>query len=437
MQRYHMTAYIVSARARVLGKTNRSTIMMLPVVAFMLCVMAHVAKSESSSAMPDDQAFFTYAQEQKLSLATLNQEWTAFQAAQKGRLTTNDLIILFEAKRDSVKSISTAYSIADTLVSRDGRSSDRPSRLIQNVRSGDKLYIEERSHTDDSHNIGISRRSYDGSTYRSYFSAEECGHITSQGARWQLFDADDAISQAMLVNTEHDTSTKDWHPYDIVAFLRLPTTVILQKPVIYDGRPAIAVVSQGYRVYLDPERDYSVIGLESRSLQYDANGTFIGVVQDYVRHNRDLQSVGNGIWLPRRITQSWSYPDGSKQQRNTIVQELSINKEIDNSFFVQIFPVGKRILDERLGVEIQERAFSDIGKMIDESLAAVPSHTPPATSQSSFHKEPNSAPLSATLQKASAQVFQWPLIGAVAFVCGISIAILIVWGRRRRKAKCE
>jgi hypothetical protein len=113
---------------------------------------------------------------------------------------------------------------------------------------------------------------------------------------------------------------------------------------VFDGRKVVILIRPGHsRIYLDPERNYAVLGGE-------ATGSLT-----FKYRNSDFVEVCEGVWMPRQTEKT--FRDGSRHiLRRTKVNVLKVNNGYQAADFRIQFEPGIRVLDLDLNMQITPSA---------------------------------------------------------------------------------
>ena len=265
---------------------------------------------------------------------------------QRPVIALTEIISITRAKQDSISDVISRYTVSKAGL-------DRVSnREVSVVNSYTFAYDRGKLHFDqtlsDNNNIARQTFSYDGERRsrvdfprgREMTPFAAIGNLDADG--W-FFQREFPLLQAMVFNTNKLNDSQK--SLDLYVMLNTPGTHVYQKRTVIDGVSCILVANMARRVYLDPERDFSVIRYEGYRVEFGTDDNITGASLITRRVFEDLKDYGNGLWLPSKIKNSF-YENGQKIWAETItVEKLAINEGIDESLFTGNFPEKTLVFD--------------------------------------------------------------------------------------------
>jgi hypothetical protein len=207
-------------------------------------------------------------------------------------------------------------------------------------------------------------------------SHEIAGTVQQYHGPANFIDLDGPLAMGMLINSKL-TGEELFAAYDLVEFLRRSPKLSVKSEEV-DGVECLTLATMtpaktpNTIVYLDPARDFAVLGVETFIYTRGEEG---GKTELYYRWMcEDLVNFGNGIWLPTKIVQEY-YRTGPRRasespraRRVTTVERLAVNKGVEDKLFTDVFPLGIRVWDAVHRLNYRLEPITSIEQEIDRVL---------------------------------------------------------------------
>lgn len=288
--------------------------------------------------------------------------WEIIQAAQKDALISlDDLREMIEATRNTIVSIRAETRLTVTV--RDATAA--PVTTVESHEfafTGGKLYLKI-APGDGAPSV---TRSFDGQVVRSLYGSPVDdktmgGSIDVLDARSALYRPD---SNPVFLGMLADTPTIMNRPsisFDVVELLRLPQMTVAQGRFDFEGTQCVLVTNLTNDVLFDPDRGFAVL----RYRAYQDGDLKQRLVLE--RDIHELFDVGNGLWLPRKITEIQYDRITWKPQReySIEIENVEVNGDIPDNVFDTIFPVGTIVSDGVRKLTYRTGEVGSIEKLID------------------------------------------------------------------------
>jgi hypothetical protein len=283
----------------------------------------------------------------------LTECWKVLSEQQSPIISKQDLIELIETKRAAIHDLHYKYRFRHDRL--EGAAAPIPVFQEENTfaSSGSKLYIHS-SRIQGANSAATAVCSYDANFVRyvdlSRRSAN--GSIRALSGRADFFRVFDGLARSMLLKCTIDLQQSGAHAYDLVELLKAKETILLQSLEEADGRMCLVATEGVFRVYLDPQCDFSVVRLDGYtfvSQPVQNGGAIIGYKRISERTLHDCINYDNGLWLPSKTIVTFFKNDKAISRETTDVSEVRVNKGVDESLFADVIPVGTTVFDSIRG----------------------------------------------------------------------------------------
>lgn len=270
--------------------------------------------------------------------------WKLFLGLLHPPIQKSELIELLTANRGAIHDLRVVYTFTAEGVRDNGQPADSKQRREFAI-EGAKILSRVNTPDDPAKHLEEDKvYSYDGRVVRTAQSRAD----GLRGASVDPFQSRslfcDSDSNPLLLSMFADAEA--WFEYpvdlcDLVRLLKMETIGVLEERHDVDGRPCIIVGDPGIRAFLDPERNFCLARFEFNTLQTD--GPF---KLDEMRKMSDVQDLGNGFWLPRKIVVD-QYGAGGKPRlhREVHVLEWHVNEGLPEGYFSNVIPQGYLVAD--------------------------------------------------------------------------------------------
>ena len=301
--------------------------------------------------------------EHKLTFDEIAETYKRYMKTQKPLIDKNTLRDLISSKIDS---LSTFVSEHDSeLIIDDTRHFIRYKYVVD----GRKVFSEIQK-GDDFENLKLSeRRSFDGHVWRELVNRDSlgAGSISKTDLTNMIYTPFDLLRLCMLRKTPENIPVSK--SSDLINLLEDQASVVQEQLEKINGIDCLLVTNGLTKVYLDPERGFSVIKVTGTDYQRDeTKRIYLGKHKQYSRTFHELVDYGNGIWLPKYIEEiDTKY---NNHNRYTI-RELKVNEPVEESIFEKIFEDGNHIVDETTGLTYVLGSPKSIERTIDEKLMSI------------------------------------------------------------------
>jgi hypothetical protein len=282
-------------------------------------------------------------------------------------ISKNDLILLYKAKIESIRSVKFIFQDTFDII-------EKNTRDVKNVifvMERDRLYIDY-SVNYQSLNIIPDRvvRSYDGEVLRSVEFPITQGDLPNASivhlqSYSDFFPSIGPLSVSMLLDP--NISSKAQMPLcDMGDFLENQMGEVFESQEITDSHQLILVSNLMFRFYLDPEKDFSVVKYECLSLEQSSNmGMSLKKRTDAILSN--FFDCGNGIWIPGK-TEIKNYVDNEVVDvRYIFVSYAKVNEVIEDSFFSKIIPDDAFVVDKVRNLTYMQSDNPSINSLLKET----------------------------------------------------------------------
>jgi hypothetical protein len=375
-------------------------------------------------------------------------------------IATNDLADIIEAKRESLFDGKIRFDVLYDKPASDGSPTQARRRQEEFAFLGDKLM---RKWGEDSVRSGPyeSAECYDGKYFKTYtiqkvLGANNSGLVTPHQGRAPFFAPESPLMLSMLMDCKLNFGM-DMPAYDLVVFLRTGGYILEEQETINGTTCVVGCyeVPPLFRVYLDPARDFSVVKFDEFATRFDPDKNGGSTVVNNVRCSwlcEDFTDLGNGVWLPRKIEQSW-YVDVEKEKngatpgdavvRKITIQttEAAINQGVEESVFARFFPDGIVVRDEVANITYTMGGPTTIEDVMNDAVknaVAVVSESKGLQKGTGAHG--GTGEQAAPVRPQSSRGVRLPLSSAavnwiVAGVVGGAITVLFVLQRRKGRRR--
>jgi hypothetical protein len=225
---------------------------------------------------------------------------------------------------------------------------------------------------------------YDGDHFRSLTYSHggmPMGTVGGLPSKTPFFTRYNALASAALIDTRERLGSVVgfWDAYGLV---QRPTTVVFETIDERDGSKRICISDNVNTLYLDIEKDFSVV--EAASFRNGMrDGKLFIELHDHLEN--DLKQFGNGLWLPVESRFS-RYEQGEKVEESTLVfADLTVNETIPETAFNDIFPKDAHVRDENVqfdksvqqDAQLAEELFAQSADEVSEpDVQATPDEQP-------------------------------------------------------------
>jgi hypothetical protein len=259
-------------------------------------------------------------------------------ASQQPIISKTDIASIIRAKQQSIKNFECNFFVTSSEIS-DKEAADVDS--YEFLFSGNKLLLDHKPAVVNSENPQ-TRVSYDGEKIISLYSfGDEQYHAgispVEDGTLQNFLQLELPILLAMLFDT--DKCGYKTTKYNLWNMLEQPSGVmVLGKTEVVHNRKCIVITSNfSSRVYLDIERDYSVVCVE-RFVLNRVDEKIERILSERVSLF-DLRDMGNGIWLPEKTLLEYFDKQGDIINKQYVfMTHVAINKTIEDKEFVDFIP---------------------------------------------------------------------------------------------------
>lgn len=290
--------------------------------------------SRNTGSPPTDRQFAKRAVESHASSNELPPCWRALVKAHQAIVSKQDLIELIQAKRASIHDLRCKYTFRQEKLDEHGALAVvfRAENLF--FRSGAKLRMHSTYWRGPSSEPTISEYCYNGSFVQSVDWSLNTPNASVHKLRGysDYYRTYDVLANAMLLDCDTDLGVVGLRPYDLLELLNAEGVIILQELEEVDGRRCLVVTDSVFRVYLDVERDFTVLRLDGERLAFDKFGRAIGYRLEHTRRFEAITDHGNGLWLPHTMETTFLEDEKVVNRKRTDVLELALNEGADDVF---------------------------------------------------------------------------------------------------------
>lgn len=220
---------------------------------------------------------------------------------------------------------------------------------------------------------GSSVRSYDGSVERVFdsISTGKSAVIHPLISVAYYFDRTHPLQVAKLVDSQRDLGKSVGGLENFQNRYAYP----LERTVDFLGTQCIPLFEQDTVYYLDPGLNYAYCGMEAGRYVFNAEEGKIVESDTYGIHSlTDMTDCGNGIWLPRRATET-RYVRGAVESVLAIdITFVEVNKPLDATVFEQIVPSGVEVFDGTRGVAYVQGRSKSVADTVEHAIIRRPSN---------------------------------------------------------------
>jgi hypothetical protein len=364
--------------------------------------------------------------------ARASDDWDAaarrWQSQLPRSVSAEDLSALFLAKRAAISAIRLQYVVDDPSV-QPGADADKPF-TVEFASAGGKL-LRRVWDSRSPEGVPTEQSVFNGRAVQSLTSATNNGqtnwflNISAFRSRSAFISPDNPLAVSMLSDSRADLGQL-WLPYDIGAMLASPGVLVYD--VVHDGQKMTVVaygVPPGFKAYLDPKRDFSVVRLEEYVTAYDGEtprGSQLASATDFA----DFVDYGNGLWLPRSTVTTFIGNNGKATHANRIsLVNATVNDPSIAACFELPIPDGAHVIDSVKDI------IYDIPRWRPSNVSDVPSTAPLAMIKGGHElHRPGDQEAAAINGSASVRTLLLPIVACAAAVIGCWL-ILKQRGRRR------
>jgi hypothetical protein len=181
---------------------------------------------------------------------------------------------------------------------------------------------------------------------------------------------------AMLFNPARCNASWQFN-FDLESFLDAEKTHVFEQDIQLNEKKCILVLDLSTKIYLDPEKDFSVIRFEKyahNAIPVPSPQSFSG--QDvritgrtliYRSDLMDLKNCENGIWIPLKIENTIFNKQNVIEQSIVTVKDVQINKGIPKTFFTEIIPENSFVFDAPNNLTYKQSDHASINSLIKET----------------------------------------------------------------------
>jgi hypothetical protein len=324
--------------------------------------------------LPNDEDYFqvcSFSDTCFLSPSERLKIWKKIISLQKSTISRADLLSIFRAKRNSLNDVKITYS-EKTLNCRNIAQQIEHQYAYTFAFAPDRLFLD-RNGDDFEHVI----TSYDGKVVRTVTEHNSdlpnADVMNTSSLRLRIvhplinmpffaarfYHLNMPLFPAMLFNPARCDASWQFN-FDLESFLEAEKTHVLDRDIQLNGKKCIVVLDLSTKIYLDPEKDFSVIRFEkyahnavptqlqstpiplSSLLGQDVRITGRKLI--YRSDLTDLKNYGNGIWIPSKIENTIFNTTFNEQnvveQSVVTIEDVRVNEGIPQTFFTEIVLVG-------------------------------------------------------------------------------------------------
>jgi hypothetical protein len=332
--------------------------------------------------IPNDEDYFqicSFSETSFLSSTERLKVWREIVSLQNSDVSLLELQSIFKSKQNSLRDARVTY----TEHVYDSRKSDQPtiesSRTYTFAFMSNMLYLErkgKRMNGDYDHAIF----SYDGKSMKTVIEPNSDlpnANIMKKTPLTFFFQIDMPLFSAMLFDPSLCNSS--WHfNFNIISFLGAEKkTRVFQQDIFLNGKKYLAVLDLSTKIYLDPEKDFSVVRFEKYSHNFERieselssvpNIRLIGRSLIFRSDLSDLINYDNGIWIPSKIENTIFLKDRVIERAVVSVENVQINQNIPKSFFEDIIPENSFVFDAPNNLTYKQSDSPSINSLIKDTV---------------------------------------------------------------------
>jgi hypothetical protein len=327
---------------------------------------------EQKNSPPNDLNFFSILSQignKRLSTKIVLDLYQKIKKRQNPPITKEQLLKIIKSKQESITNFTCNYEY----ILEEINTSSKEHIEYEIVFKKNKHYIEVKPIATSKKRIHF-KKSYDGDKMinlmldtnfpQAYISQDTSlntfGELTSPFIISML-------SNATTYHLKHKY-------YDFVLFLNDPQTIIYEKKEKVDNCECIVVSDLKQRIYLDIERDYSVIKKENythlfKQSEIDKKPVLVGAKLVAQTRLYNIKNYGNGIWLPENIETNVKNKNGNIVKKEFIKSLcIKINENVDDSYFTNIIPDNALVSDGIRKLVYKQSDHASIGALLKETV---------------------------------------------------------------------
>ena len=268
---------------------------------------------------------------------------------QNSMISRENLLKLVEMKQQSISNFRCKYTVFMEMFDESQNPEVNKKISYEFVCSKNKLYIGY-----EPHHLEIDdppqKIAYDGEKVLSLLSYPS-GHLHAglgkpdAGSLMGFFQTYMPLTLAMLFDPR--LCEFDFCESNLMLFLQGNRLYgIFEKMEIASGQECIVIADLYMRLYLDPQKDFSVIQSDSYRQEFSDDGILVGRWLASRSKLFDLTDHGNGVWIPSKAVIENFDKFGKVTARCSVdVSLVEINKGIDDNFFTGFIPNDTLVAD--------------------------------------------------------------------------------------------
>jgi hypothetical protein len=237
------------------------------------------------------------------------------------------------------------------------------------VQSGQKLLVDTQKENGESNEI----LTFDGektTSVRNIQSPYPSVGISNSISRSMFFQPFSPVAMAMLLDVEQYGMLND--NFDLLLFLKNTGGWVYEKTEIVDGVECIILAHLTRQIYLDINRDFSVIqdNFYSTIFEYPSDG--VRIMDRFLSSQKklsNLKNFGNAIWLPQQTEYTYFDKSGKIIERRFIeLVSAEINKDIPDTLFTDIVPENAIVFDKSRNMIYKQSDHASIDSLLKETV---------------------------------------------------------------------
>jgi hypothetical protein len=323
-----------------------------------------------TDAAPNDAQFFDLVKgaNRHWTMSDLRHMWVAFAELQKSDITADDIIDIYRATRESTRSIYVEYSLSST---RNGVSTNDSCRFA--AQQGNLLYSQKTG------GGLLSVHLWDGTTQTVFKDESEDFAYASMGPkldREPFYGRGNPLGAAMMLNSTTDIGIEDAST-DLIVFLNASKAfngLVRSQKEEFLGTPCVVVGSFVQRMFLDPARNFALIGFEELRYEFDKKSGEIRQSREWnERKNTKLMDCGNGLWIPLESVTSHIANGKIVATDSVHVSTIKLDESVPKGLFQFDIPKGTYVMDDLHNVSYQKGFDPSVEATLRGALTAQPS----------------------------------------------------------------
>ena len=334
-------------------------------------------KNENGYAITEDD-WISLMKVHKVPLTELGQYLELIRKQQIPKVTISQLIAISQARQNSITSITAKWRF----VSENKINATTADYLHTFTLSKKRVLFETIHNNTETVDVAMRRiASYDGEVVRlvdiplSESSQYETNAFLSNFESYESYfiASDNILWLTMLLDSKQYGFPENLSS-DLLSFLRDDKlrVIVFEHMQKFQGTDCYVVSGGPFRVYLDPQYQYAVVGLESYAMDtISENGKryYNGVKLRHRRVLSDMKDYGNGVFLPSKIISQWySRDNGTLEVQVTIdIQSIEINKDYDKEYFSDIIPDDAMVADGINNLVYRQNDRDSINALLQET----------------------------------------------------------------------